>query len=200
MHAHLCKHALLNQVTVKNLVHAHAFNQTLNADMGPRLPRDTKCCAFGALSTIYILKKNVGLYVVQWLLLPLIYSSTSKVLLRVMEMVKDNQIAPEMALKLLEPPSAAAKSAPDELLESCVDSSTKRKRESPTQASESTPSDPMLASPPKKDPKCMEPLLKQVEYFFFVFVIFNSIDRYIFKLEGTDKNTRAQWQLPSKDP
>lgn len=154
---------------------------------------------WGFVNNIY-LKKNVGLYVVQWLLLPLIYSSTSKVLLRVMEMVKDNQIAPEMALKLLEPPSAAAKSAPDELLESCVDSSTKRKRESPTQASESTPSDPMLASPPKKDPKCMEPLLKQVEYFFFVFVIFNSIDRYIFKLEGTDKNTRAQWQLPSKDP
>ena len=155
---------------------------------------------WGFVNNIY-LKKNVGLYVVQWLLLPWIYSSTSKVLLRVMEMVKDNQIAPEMALKLLEPPSAAAKSAPDELLESCVDSSTKRKRESPTQASESTPSDPMLASPPKKDPKCMEPLLNQVEY-FFLYLLFSipSIDIYIFKLEGTDKNTRAQWQLPSKDP
>ena len=97
---------------------------------------------------------------VHWLFFPLLCSSTSKVLLRVMEMVKDNQLAPEMALKLLEPPCAAAKLTTQELLQSDADSSAKRKRELPNEASEPTPSDPMSESPPKKDPKCMEPLLE----------------------------------------
>ena len=89
-----------------------------------------------------------------------------KVLLRVMEMVKNNQIPPEMALKLLEPPSAAAKVDSQELLQGeGEDGSSKRKRESTTQGSETSP-DPMSESPPKKDPKCTEPLLDYMNIAF----------------------------------